>query len=213
MWPHWPQGRTRRKRCARGDSHSGHSTPAQNKSSDPNRQETALPILIALLAAAGGIIWWWIRSNPRDALSLADDAITVVRNAPRKIAFRRQAREHAVEGIDDARLAVATIAEAFLQLDDLPTREARQRLHGALRRLYNLTAEEAEEMDVLARWLQDQCGSPAAAITRVARRLYKIDGDKAWDELTDALGAASGNTMSQRQEEAIAELRIAFKRR
>ncbi|MDR7123555.1 hypothetical protein [Pseudotabrizicola sp. 4114] len=172
-----------------------------------------MPFLIALLAAAGGIIWWWIRSNPRDALSLADDAITVVRNAPRKIAFRRQAQEHAVEGIDDARLAVATIAEAFLHLDDLPTKEARHRLHEALRRLYSLSPEQAEEMDVLARWLQDQCGSPSAAISRVGRRLFKIDADKSWGELTEALGAASGDTMSARQEEAIADLRIAFRRR
>jgi len=170
-----------------------------------------MPILLAILAALGGAIWWWIRANPRDALSLADDAVTIARNAPRKIAFRRQTRAHPVEGIDDARLAVTTIALAFLQLDDLPTREDRQRLNVALRRIFQLSAEEAEEMEVLGNWLKDQCGGAASAITRVARRLYKIDGNKSWGELTDALEKAVGDTISARQEEAIAELRIALK--
>ena len=72
-----------------------------------------MPILIVVVLALGGALWWWIRSNPRDALSLADDALTLVRNAPRRIAFRRQTKEHAVEGIDDPRLAIATIAHGL----------------------------------------------------------------------------------------------------
>ena len=172
-----------------------------------------MPVFIAILAALGGLLWWWIRSNPRDALHVASDAVTIARNAPRKIAFRRQTREHPVEGVDDPRLAVATIGEAFIQLDDLPSREDRARLQIKLRRLYGLSAEDAEEMDVLARWLLEQCGGAQAAIARVGRRLYKIDGDAAWDELTGVLDAVTGDGPSQRQEDAIADLRLALRRR
>ncbi|MCY4180377.1 MAG: hypothetical protein OXD48_08910 [Litoreibacter sp.] len=111
-----------------------------------------MPVLIAILAAIGGLIWWWVRSNPRDALSIADDALTTARNAPRKIAFRRQTKEHPVQGVDDPRLAVATIAQAFIGLDDRPTKDDYDRLNVVLRKHYRLSAEDAEEMDALARF-------------------------------------------------------------
>lgn len=97
-----------------------------------------MPILIGILTLVGGAIWWWVRSNPRDALSIADDAVTIARNAPRKIAFRRQTKEHPVEGIDDPRLAVATIAQAFIGLSALPTKEDRAGLSLALRNVTRL---------------------------------------------------------------------------
>lgn len=170
-----------------------------------------MPILIAILALVGGAIWWWIRNNPRDALSVADDAVTIARNAPRKIAFRRQTKEHPVQGVDDPRLAVATITQAFLGLDDLPTKEARQQLHIALRQRYQLSAEDAEEMDTLSRFLIQQCQGESEAISRVARRLYKIDGSNSWDHLTEMLAAASGEEVSPRQRDAIGDLRVALR--
>ena len=169
-----------------------------------------MPILIALLGLVGGAIWWWVRNNPRDAISMADDAVTVARNAPRKIAFRRQTKEHPVQGVDDPRLAVATIAQAFLGLDDLPTKEDRQRLHVAMRQRYRLSAEDAEEMDTLSRFLIQQCQGETEAISRVGRRLFKIDGDGSWDDLTALLGAASGDSVSPRQRDAIGDLRVAM---
>lgn len=168
-------------------------------------------ILIAILAAVGGAIWWWIRANPRDALSVADDAVTLVRNAPRKIAFRRQTREHPVEGVDDTRLAITAIALAFLNLDDLPTRDDLQRLTLVLRKHFKLSAEEAEEMEVLAKWLQTQCGGAAECVSRVGRRLYKIDGSQSWDELTEVMQQALGEDLSPRQRDALEDLRVILK--
>ncbi|PTX57333.1 hypothetical protein C8N43_2000 [Litoreibacter ponti] len=170
-----------------------------------------MPVVLAILALVGGAIWWWIRNNPRDAISAAQDAVTVARNAPRKIAFRRQTKEHPVQGVDDPRLAVATIAQAFMGLDDLPTKEARQRLHTALRQHYQLSAEDGEEMDTLARFLIQQCQGETEAISRVGRRLHNIDGQNSWDDLTEMLKAASGDTLSERQREAIHDLRVALK--
>lgn len=168
-------------------------------------------ILIAILAAIGGAIWWWARANPRDALSVADDAITIARNAPRKIAFRRQTKEHPVEGIDDTRLAIATIALAFLHLDDLPTRDDLQRLTLVLRKSFRLSAEDAEGMEVLGKWLQTQCGGASETISRVGRRLYKFDGSKSWDALQDVLQQLVGDQVTSRQSDALADLRLILK--
>ena len=172
-----------------------------------------MPVLIAILAAVGAAIWYYVRSNPRDAIDTAGDLITTARNAPRRLAFRRQTKEHPVEGIDDPAIAIAGIAQAFIELDDLPTKELRDRLHVLLRSKLRLSEEEAQEIQVLARWLQEQCGGATPAVPRLARRLRKIDGEAHWDTLTDMLGDLAGDGLSSAQEAAIEDIRIAFRRR
>ena len=108
-----------------------------------------MPIVILILTAIGGAIWWWARNNPRDAIHAAQDAATTIRNAPRKLAFRRQTNAHPVEGIDDPRIAICGIAQAFIELDDLPTKDQRQKLHVQIRTALKTSEEEAEEMEAL----------------------------------------------------------------
>lgn len=169
-----------------------------------------MPILIAILAAVAGAIWWWARSNPRDAINVADDALTIARNAPRKIAFRRQTKAHPVEGVDDPRLAVATLGAAFIQLDDLPTREMRERLRDITRIIWKLPEEDADEIQSLSAWLIEQCDGPSPAVGRVARRLYKIDGAASWDDFERLVGGITEGNLSERQKGAIQDVRIAL---
>ncbi|MEM9427231.1 MAG: hypothetical protein AAGA06_11070 [Pseudomonadota bacterium] len=171
-----------------------------------------MPILILILTAVGGAIWWWMRSNPREALDMAADAATTVRNAPRKLAFRRQTQEHPVEGIDDPRIALCGIAQAFIELDDLPTKDQRDQLHVDLRRKLRVTEEESEELETLGRWLVTQCNGAEAAIPRLARRLYKIDGAASWNQLQDILMGLAQDELSASQVSAIGELKTALKR-
>lgn len=170
-----------------------------------------MPILILVLTAIGGAIWWWVRSNPRDALHVADDVVTTVRNAPRKIAFRRQTKEHPVEGIDDPRIALCGIAQAFIELDDLPTKDQRQRLHVLLRSKLGASEDEAEEMEVLGRWLITQCDGATPAVSRLGRRLYKIDGDASWDLLQEVLMDLVAGDLSEAQAGAVEDLRHALR--
>lgn len=167
-------------------------------------------IIVGILLAVGGAIWWWARRNPGDALDVADDVVTIARNAPRKIAFNRQLKAHPVEGIDDPRLAVAAIGNAFISLDDLPTSDARQKLYVALRTTYRMDEETAQEMQSLAQWLQEQCGGAEETMSRVGRRLYKLNQGVSWGELQDVLGAVAGDDLSERQVEAITDLRRAM---
>lgn len=171
-----------------------------------------MPIVMLILTAIGGAIWWWVRSNPREALYVAQDAATTLRNAPRRIAFRRMTNEHPVQGIDDPRIAICTIAQAFIELDALPTQEQRQKLHVLVRTKLRCDEEEAEEIEVLGRWLMTQCDGASQAISRVGKRLFKIDGAASWDLLQDVLASLVEGDLSSAQVGAIEDLRVAFRK-
>ncbi|WP_106746266.1 hypothetical protein [Yoonia maritima] len=171
-----------------------------------------MPIIILVLTSLGAALWWWVRQNPGDAIDTAVDVATTVRNAPRKLAFRKQTNAHPVEGIDDARIAICAIAQAFIELDDLPTKDQRDTLKILLRTKLRCSAGEAEEMEILGRWLQNQCNNPEAAIVRLARRLRKIDGDASWDLLHDILGELVDVELSNNQISAIEDIKRAFHR-
>lgn len=170
-----------------------------------------MPILLLILSAIGGAIWFWVRNNPRDAMHAAQDAVTVVKNAPRKLAFRKQTNAHAVEGIDDPRIAICAIGQSFIELDELPTLDQRQHMGHQLQTVVGCSADEADEMQILGRWLMNQCQGPEQAITRLGRRLYKIDGDASWDLLQEFLGSLVQNGLSSAQVDAISELKRAFR--
>ena len=170
-----------------------------------------MPIIILVLSAVGGAIWWWVRSNPDKAVYAAQDAVTVARNAPRKLAFRKQLNAHPVEGIDDARIAICALAQAFLELDDLPTKEQRDRLHFLVRTKLRASEDEAEEMEVLGRWLIGQCNEASAAVTRLSRRLNVIDGSASWDLLQEILMELVSDQVSAGQADAIADMKRALR--
>jgi len=172
-----------------------------------------MPIILLILTAIGGAIWWWVRNNPRDAIHAAQDVVTTVRNAPRKLAFRRQMNAHPVEGIDDPRIAICAIAQAFIELDDLPTKDQRQHLHLMLRTKLRCDEAEAEEMEVLGRWLLTQSNGPKPAIPRLGRRLNKIEGDASWGLLQDILAELVEGDLSSAQTDAIDDIRLAFRKK
>ena len=141
----------------------------------------------------------------------SQDAATTLRNAPRRLAFRKQSNKHPVEGIDDPKIAICAIAQSFLELNDLPTSEQRHHLHVLLRSKLRCAEEEAKEMLVLGRWLMTQCKSAEAAIPRLAHRLYKIDDGHSWDLLHDLLDRLVPHDLTSAQLNAIDDLRRAFR--
>ena len=171
-----------------------------------------MPLLIAIVTALGGAIWWWARMNPREAIDTAADLTTTAINAPRRISFRRKAGQHPVDGIEDPRIAICAIAQAFLEIEGLPTQERRDQLHVLIRRKLHCQEEEAQEMEVLGRWLMTQCDGPIASVPRLGRRLYKLDDGTAWDTLQDMLQPLVHGKLSEGQIDAIDDLRLAFRR-
>lgn len=176
-----------------------------------------MPVIIAVLSALAAVYFFFIRARnakdmAQDVLSTADDVLTTVVNAPRRIRFRRATNEHPVEGIEDPRLAIAALASAFVELDDLPTAEQRKALMIQFRAVLRADPEEAEEMAVIGRWIVGQCNGPDEAVTRLSRKLSKLDGGASIEDLTTILTAVTGeNGLSEHQRESIVEIKRVFK--
>ncbi len=161
-------------------------------------------VILGVISAIG--VWYWRLTMAREAAreigNIAGDLI----NAPRRLGFRRRANAHPVEGVDDPKLAIAAISLAFLELDGLPAREDQQALAASLSRHLSLRRDDADEMLILSRWLIGECQGPQPAITRLTKRLGKLD-PAAFRQLLPVLneiGAPRG--LSPRQRDALDEI-------
>lgn len=161
--------------------------------------------ILGLLAAAG--FWLWrIRMAGEAARELTNMASDVL-GAARALGFRRRANIHPVESVDDPDLAITAITMAFLELDGLPSREDQQALAGSLTRQLATTRTKVEEMMIVGRWLVNECQGPQPAVTRLSKRLNRLDNG-AFQTLLPVLndiGQRSGG-LSPRQKDALAEI-------
>lgn len=171
-----------------------------------------MPVLIALLGIIGAAYFWAQRArNARDMLGEVGDMANDVRLAARRFGFTRKMNVHPVENIEDPRLAIATIASAFIELDDLPTAEQRKLLAVQLRSKLRANAEEAEEMEVLGRWFMSECGGAEPAIARVSRKLYKLSGGEQTETLMSVLKGSVTESLTDRQRDALEDITRALR--
>lgn len=162
-----------------------------------------MPVILAILTAAGAAAFWLYRMRgaadaAREAGQMGRDVI----GAARQWNFKRRTDVHPVDAIDEAAVAKGALATAFSELDDLPTAEGRAALLSRL----DVTRDEADELAVLGHWLVGQCGGPAAAIPRLGRRLAKLDGPRAVEEVAVLVEVTAQGDPSERQQEALADL-------
>ncbi|MCF2870244.1 hypothetical protein L0664_04120 [Octadecabacter sp. G9-8] len=152
-----------------------------------------MPVLIARLGIIGAAYFWAQRArNARHMIGDVGDMANDVRLAARRFGFSRKMNVHPVESIEDSRLAVASIATAFIELDDLPT-------------------AEAEEMEVLGRWFMSECGGAEPAIARLSRKLYKLGGAEQMEPLLAVLKGAVKDNLSARQRDALDDITRAMR--
>lgn len=173
-----------------------------------------MPLLITLAGIIIGAIFWAYRA--RNAAHLAGDLVDMAKDArlaARRFGFRRRAGVHPVESIEDPALAIATLGVAFLELDALPSREQQLALGRGLQRELNLSLSDAEELVVLGRWMMSECGGAEPAVTRVARKLYKLDAGRSFPPLMEVVKeiSAEGQGFSPKQTRALAEIKQAFR--
>ncbi len=166
--------------------------------------------LIGLATAA-----YFIVVRARNGAQMAGELMDVaddIRAAARRFGFRRRQNVHPVETIEDPRLAIGAIATAFIALDDLPTAEARGQLDKQLRQHLNLSAEEAQEIEVLGQWFVSECGGPLMAVPRLAKKLHALDsGGTAFQTLMAVIQGLAGDGLSTRQSEALHDIKNAFR--
>ncbi|TRW98293.1 hypothetical protein FNJ84_05810 [Paracoccus sp. M683] len=161
--------------------------------------------IIGALAAAGFWIWR-IRMAGEAARELGNMANDVL-GAARALGFRRRANTHPADSIDDPELAITATAMAFLELDGLPSREDQQALAQSLTKQLASTRTKIEEMMIVGRWLVNECNGPQPAITRLAKRLARLDRG-AFQTLLPVLndiGQRAGG-LSDRQRDALADI-------
>ncbi|WP_375280592.1 hypothetical protein [Pseudooctadecabacter sp.] len=171
-----------------------------------------MPVLIALLGiAVTAYIWAHRASRARDVLGDVPDMANDVRLAARRFGFKRNTNIHPVESIEDPRLAIAAIATAFVELDNLPTAEDRQRLTVQLRATLRANEDEAQEMEILGRWFMAECGGAEPAIARISRKLYKLGGAEQMDPLMAVLKGATVRELTQKQRDALEDITRAMR--
>lgn len=165
-------------------------------------------MLFVILGAISAVaVWYWRLSMARDAAREIGNIAGDMANLPRRFGFRRRANAHAVEGVDDADLATTAIATAFLELGGMPTREDQVALAGTLNSQLGIPAEDVEEMMILGRWLVGECQGPQPAITRITKRLAKLD-PAAFQNLLPVLNAVGSRQggLTDKQRDALDEI-------
>ena len=173
-----------------------------------------MPILIAL---AGIIFTAYIWANrARNAKHIASDIADMagdVKAAARRFGFSRKMNAHPVESIDEPNIAAAAIADAYMSLVDMPTREQRATMQNTLADVLQVDAAAAEELLVLGRWMVNSCGTPHAALSRLAKKLHRLEGAQALAPMEQILAGITpdADKISVHQEEALHELRTALR--
>lgn len=174
-----------------------------------------MPVVIALLGLIVTVGYFVIRARNTarvgaDLLDMAND----VRLAARRFGFRRQANLHPAESIEDPQIAMAAIASAFVELDDLPTADQRAALTREMARTFDVSAKDAEELSVLGRWMVAECGTPDAAISRLSRKLNRLSGADGFTRLMTLVQTAAqtgSGQLSRKQSEALDDIKRAFR--
>ena len=169
-----------------------------------------MPYLLGLLALIAGAYFWAQRLRAagqatQEIAGMANDVLA----AARRFGFRRKLNTHPVDSLDDPDLAIAGAGMAFLELGGLPTAEQQDALAVSLQSHLSMSLERANEALILGRWLVTECNGPEPGLTRLARRLYKMQGAESLAPLMSVLkdvAAANRGGMSDKQREAIAEI-------
>lgn len=171
--------------------------------------------ILGLLALAAGALIWIQRA--RNAAEISHDVIDMAQTAmgaARRWGFRRKTNVHPVDAIDEPPLAIGGLATAYLELEGLPTAEAKEAMTGALRAGLDITQKDAEELVILGHWFVQECSGPVNATPRLARRLYKLTGPEGLAQVMPVISAISetgGGSLTDRQREALDEIKSAFR--
>jgi hypothetical protein len=174
-----------------------------------------MPILVALLGIIATAYIWALRANAaKDVLSDLGNMAGDVKAAARRFGFSRKLNLHPVESIEDPNIAAAAIADAFVALDDMPSKEQQAALKLSLGNVLQVGPKGAEELMILGHWMVNECGGPQPAIARITKKLYRLEGSDAITPLMQIIDGVTGEgaqSLSIHQSEAIDEIKQALR--
>ena len=169
-------------------------------------------IIIGLLGIVVAAYFWMMRV--RNAAEMAKTLAEVpgdIKAAARRFGFKRKLNAHAVDSVEDPKVAIAGIANSFIEMDTLPTQEQRQMLKLQVQSALDVSSDDAEELLVLGRWLANESGGPEAGIYRLSIRLHKIDASDGFRTLMGLLKNLLKDDWSEGQIEALGDVKRAFR--
>ncbi|TNE63423.1 hypothetical protein [Celeribacter ethanolicus] len=170
-----------------------------------------MPILLAVLGVA--ITAFFYMNRARNAANAASDLIGMaddLRLAVRRFGFTRKSGTHPVEQIEDARIAVAALVKAVIDEAGYPTSELILQYVIRLQKDLDFSLTDAEEIKTLADWLIASCNGSSTAITRLARKLYKLAGSDGYgpvEGILHSIYAGVGQKPNAKQLDSLAEIR------
>ncbi|WP_037254932.1 hypothetical protein [Roseobacter sp. SK209-2-6] len=174
-----------------------------------------MPFLLGALGLIAAAYFWAMRA--RNAAEMTHELLDVandVRLAARRFGFRRRHNLHPVDTIDDAAIAIAAIGSCLLELDDYPTAEQKEALIRGLRDAQGISHEAAEELVILGRWITNESGGPAQAVSRLAKRLYKLNGAEDLEtiaKIATSIAKFGNGALSEKQKTALEDLQRGLK--
>ena len=173
-----------------------------------------MPYILGLIGIVTAAYFLVIRArNAAEMTSELAGVASDVMAAARRFGFRRKYNGHPVDSIEDPNLAIGGLGVAFMQIGGTPTEEQKSALLGSLQSRLRVSAQEAEELDVLGQWFVNECNGPAQAIPRLSKRLYKLSQSEHLETMlglvTDTVAAGSAG-LSVQQKEALEDVKRAF---
>ena len=171
-----------------------------------------MPFIIGILGIIVAAYFWAQRArNAAEVAKVLVDVPNDIRLAARRFGFRRRTNVHPAESVDNPKLAIAGITNAFFELGSLPTQEQRNNMLLQVQSVLDTTRDEAEELLVLGRWLVSESGSNEAGITRLSRRLSKIAGADDFADLMTLVKNVLGDSWNEAQIAGLNDVRRAFR--
>lgn len=171
-----------------------------------------MPVLLAILSAltvAG--IWYYRMQAAKDAADTLLDAANDVRLAARRFGFNMRHKSHPADNVDDPRLAAAGIVLAIAGMDSDLTEDELDALNRQCQSKFDISADEAEEIIILGRWLVGQCVNKDEAVRRLTRRVVEKAGPAAAPDLLDMISQVAGSGLDiDRAQDALATIRRLF---
>ena len=171
-----------------------------------------MPFIVGIIGIIVAAYFWSLRAQR--AAEVARVLIEIpgdIKAAARRFGFKRRMNVHPVDSVEEPNLALAGIANSFIELSVLPTQEQRQNLLLKLQSFLDVSHKEAEEYIVLGRWLASESGGPEAGIYKLSNRLKKIAGVEGFQDLMKFLKILLGDTWSQDQIAALNDVKNAFR--
>lgn len=147
----------------------------------------------------------------KDALNDVAGVASDVLSAARRLGFRRKANVHPVESVDEPELAIAGASLAYLDLAAMPTAEDLANLKLVMQSELAVSEVKADELLIVARWLVNECKGADAGMTRLTKRLQKLD-PAGFQQLLAVLGKMNSSASpSPRQRDALDEVARIFR--